>query len=522
MKRLSLQAYVYAAFFCIGGGVAAFVPMPAFSQISSPSLGGTAPNDYICWTSNRTYPGIGGLVSVPYPCNKLPDPPYEQTLEEILQGQSTLPPGGIGPGGNIELFASSESLDNTAFEAYTGETCLSGDIAGEAVTWCSLTAADWASGGFGRYWFADILARYSVTPTDFEAAYNAFLFYRGRQIFSDANIAYAYVNGSGQLVTALAGFLNAAPYFVALLPPGTSVPAIVQISELVKVHWRNTDAILYAAGPDSATDSGQTAPNDPPNNPCPPIFPNPSPPPAYYFGTRDNCSYSGNFEIPISGPPDSPILDYGDAPDSYGTSNANNGPRHVLGSGLIMGNVVDSNPDGVPSVNADGDNDTGPTPDDEEGVNPASLVFTEGRRARVSVQVNNPFAIDATLKGWIDFNGNGVFDSGESAETTVPAGFVGSVTLNFGIVPAGSVAATGGTTYARFRISTDAESVDSPTTPADGLPAPDGEVEDYVTKIRARPTPSPPGAPIHPLTVWLTMLGLAFTTVFYRRRQDRR
>ncbi len=47
-----------------------------------------------------------------------------------------------------------------------------------------------------------------------------------------------------------------------------------------------------------------------------------------------------------------------------------------------------------------------------------------------------------------------------------------TVTLNFGIVPAGSAAATGGTTYARFRISTDAASVASPT----GL-APDGEAE---------------------------------------------
>ncbi|MGB7329055.1 MAG: tandem-95 repeat protein [Rubripirellula sp.] len=55
-------------------------------------------------------------------------------------------------------------------------------------------------------------------------------------------------------------------------------------------------------------------------------------------------------------------LDYGDAPDPvagvtgrYPTSNANNGPRHVVDDSLFLGQFVDSDTDGSPSVAADGD-----------------------------------------------------------------------------------------------------------------------------------------------------------------------
>ena len=59
------------------------------------------------------------------------------------------------------------------------------------------------------------------------------------------------------------------------------------------------------------------------------------------------------------------LFDYGDAPDPlygvagrYPTTSANNGPRHVVGGPLKLGTKVDSNPNGLPGVNASGDDVT--------------------------------------------------------------------------------------------------------------------------------------------------------------------
>ncbi len=79
------------------------------------------------------------------------------------------------------------------------------------------------------------------------------------------------------------------------------------------------------------------------------------------------------------------------------------------------------------------------------------------------------------LYGWIDFNNDGVFDNAtERAQATVGDGITdGRFTLDFGVIPEGST----GTTYARFRLSTDAAAA-NPTGAAT-----DGEVEDYVFNI---------------------------------------
>jgi hypothetical protein len=58
-------------------------------------------------------------------------------------------------------------------------------------------------------------------------------------------------------------------------------------------------------------------------------------------------------------------LDYGDAPDPvrgvngrYPTRNISNGARHVVDDQLSLGNFIDSDPDGIPGVAADGDDKT--------------------------------------------------------------------------------------------------------------------------------------------------------------------
>ena len=165
--------------------------------------------------------------------------------------------------------------------------------------------------------------------------------------------------------------------------------------------------------------------------------------------------------------------DWGDAPNSYKTDRASGGPRHQLGSGLVIGSVVDDEFDGQPSAAADGDDSAG-TDDEDAFASPIALIA--GQPAQIAVPVHNPLGSDATLYGWIDFNQDGDFnDAGESASVTVPAGINASLTLDFGVTPSNAF----GATFARFRLTTDAL-----CTACVGGPASDGEVEDHPVFIQ--------------------------------------
>ncbi len=114
--------------------------------------------------------------------------------------------------------------------------------------------------------------------------------------------------------------------------------------------------------------------------------------------------------------------------------------------------------------------------DDEDGLPEPSfdLALTEGTSPAIRVNVTNTTGSAAALYGWIDYNGNGVFENTtERASVSVPNGTTGTVTLTFPAIPAG----TAGTTYTRFRLSTDSAAA-NPTGAAS-----DGEVEDYVVWI---------------------------------------
>jgi len=141
--------------------------------------------------------------------------------------------------------------------------------------------------------------------------------------------------------------------------------------------------------------------------------------------------------------------DWGDAPASYGTTKADDGPRHAVNDSLVIGSLVDEDADGQPTTNADGDDTDGN--DDEDGLT-GCLSLVEGTQGLVAIPVHNSLGEDATLYGWVDFNKDGDFeDSGESTSVAVPQGTSGTVTLDFGTVPAGSA----GNTFARLRLTTD-------------------------------------------------------------------
>jgi CSLREA domain-containing protein len=198
----------------------------------------------------------------------------------------------------------------------------------------------------------------------------------------------------------------------------------------------------------------------------------------------------------------SPLRDYGDAPDTgagtadgdYQTTAADGGPSHVIVSGLHLGNSVIGDDGTRQNVAATADDirtspsAVGDGSDDEDGVlNPLDLRGTVGAAPSVTLLVTNTTGSAATLSGWIDYNQDGEFDNAtERAQVAVPNGSTDDrFTLTFPAIPSDST----GTTYARFRLSTDAAGQNSIG------PASDGEVEDYVFTITA------PGAGLPRATV---------------------
>ena len=177
--------------------------------------------------------------------------------------------------------------------------------------------------------------------------------------------------------------------------------------------------------------------------------------------------------LQLAGGPE-PAADWGDAPDSYATLRASDGPRHNVVPGLHMGALVDAEDNGMPGPGADGD-DTTPNvgPDDEDG-SAAPLRLQIYEWSAVTVTVTNQLSVSATLYGWIDFNGQNGFADDMVVMRPVPPGAVDlPVVLEFGA----PLAQAASHTYARFRLSTD---------PAAAMPtgaAADGEVEDHPVVI---------------------------------------
>ena len=159
--------------------------------------------------------------------------------------------------------------------------------------------------------------------------------------------------------------------------------------------------------------------------------------------------------------------DYGDAPATYGNA------IHYINLGSSIGLTVDGESGSQYSAGADGDDVNGVN--DNDGVTfiggAAGVPNTTGQ---LSINVNNSAHVPEYLFGWIDFNGNGVFDTDEQiVNQTVPFDY-DLQTFNFDYtVPADAAC---GQTYARFRLGTDPA-----LGPTDISWA--GEVEDYLFNI---------------------------------------
>lgn len=254
----------------------------ASSNASALSYGGSASNDhqqYIVDPNNST-------LLIPNPDINNPKAP----LSSILAGNAA------APGGNTELFASSDAMNNATYFGvpYTGRTTIEVDFINSSSTLSlsSLTAADWGaidSGGLLDQWTNALFTAYAPVPLNTPANQTLFkgmfVAAEGEQQLSDANISYIFADQTGTHI-GLAGFLDASQAN-GLLPP--TIPGLIpqgaQISEIVKV----TDNLgqftyLYAIGPNTATPSG--------------------------LATADG-SYDGNFDFTIN----LPNFDPGDGVD---------------------------------------------------------------------------------------------------------------------------------------------------------------------------------------------------------------
>ena len=140
-----------------------------------------------------------------------------------------------------------------------------------------------------------------------------------------------------------------------------------------------------------------------------------------------------------------PSRDFGDAPDSYQTTAASNGPNHGISDAVRIGALIDSELDGSPTVAADGDDAVNLTLnqlDDEDGVilvRPPSPTLP----GQFAVSLTNTSGAQGFLQGWIDFNADGDFlDPGEQIVTNGTFG-TGTAIVEFSLPAAFNVNADG-------------------------------------------------------------------------------
>ena len=155
-------------------------------------------------------------------------------------------------------------------------------------------------------------------------------------------------------------------------------------------------------------------------------------------------------------------VDFGDAPDTYGTTLASGGPNHRVVTGFSLGATEDSEPAGQPSIGAGGDG-----ADEDGAVLPGTLVACSSVNVPVFL-TNTAGVATPRLDAWIDFDGDGAFNDPRDRIATGLALVPGAnnVPVN---VPCDAQTAD---SYARFRLSS--TGVSSP-----GGAANDGEIEDY-------------------------------------------
>jgi hypothetical protein len=190
-------------------------------------------------------------------------------------------------------------------------------------------------------------------------------------------------------------------------------------------------------------------------------------------------------------------VDFGDHPSTYSTLNVDNGARATIVPGLFLGSGVDSESDGKPDDQSGksgfGGDDNDPssynvgvvaaTGDDENGFRLLTPLIPgyEGCIELATTATAGPFA-PAFVSAWIDFSGNGMFDTAEKltfttidgvvANTAAPQVPLGPATRNYCFLVPASASYNSGDAYFRIRLN------DNNDIPPTGMKV-HGEVEDH-------------------------------------------
>ena len=193
---------------------------------------------------------------------------------------------------------------------------------------------------------------------------------------------------------------------------------------------RNNDGLIYIIDPEAANPSATLFANGP------------------ISGNNDGARCAIAPIIDESLPA---TTDYGDAPDTYGTSLANNGARHGIGD-IYLGN----------SITAEHNAKVYPNTDEDDGVVFVTPLIA-GTDSLVQVQANG----SGYLSIWADWDRDGQFSA---TEKLVSDKFIDNTTINMLVNT--PINALNGFTWTRTRF-TSTQSV----TASGGIA--DGEVEDY-------------------------------------------
>ena len=199
-----------------------------------------------------------------------------------------------------------------------------------------------------------------------------------------------------------------------------------------------------------------------------------------------STSFNDGMSCPDALPPfdfdfgDAPDTTAGNGPDNYSTLLSDSGPFHLIDSNLSLGSSITPDTEGF----GDGTDDNNNASDDtDDAFGSLTNIPATGTYDLTNIPVNNTNSSSATLHAWIDFDKNGQFAASEYQSVSVPQGTT-TVDLSWSI-PGGT---TDGTTYARFRLTTDSSLTDlAGTTAVDERSigsASGGEVEDYQVAIQ--------------------------------------
>ena len=187
-------------------------------------------------------------------------------------------------------------------------------------------------------------------------------------------------------------------------------------------------------------------------------------PVATRIGDTEKTNQNDGASCPQAPSPD--FYDFGDAPDSYGTTLASNGPVHVITDTLKLGvNFPDGERNAPTPLDGSGDGE------DEDGIADIPVLTTSTTDYALAYGCSG----NGSVAGWIDFDQSGTFEADERAIGVCPLPDSNAVTA---LIWNGISDAVAGTTYARIRIASDPAEIELPT----GL-ANDGEVEDYQLEI---------------------------------------